>query len=160
MEEPLLKYLKSICHFGGVGTSETGTHYSDSGEIDQSQQLETKDSEAPVEEPLLKYLKSICHFGGIGTSETGTHYSDSGEIDQSQQLETKDSEAPVEEPHIPVKRTQPHLELSAGQDYESDIISDCYDKWRNCDDLAESWCYKDRYTKDCKKSCGLCEGKL
>jgi len=34
----------------------------------------------------------------------------------------------------------------------------CIDQYPNCPELAKEHCYKEKYTKDCIKSCGLCEG--
>jgi len=34
----------------------------------------------------------------------------------------------------------------------------CIDKWSNCPQLAQKWCYQDRIGKGCAKSCGLCPG--
>merc|ERR1712215_514478 len=34
----------------------------------------------------------------------------------------------------------------------------CIDQYSNCPEVAKEHCYKEEYTKDCIKSCGLCEG--
>merc|ERR1712055_761121 len=34
----------------------------------------------------------------------------------------------------------------------------CIDRWSNCPELAEKYCYDEYYGKNCAKSCGLCPG--
>jgi len=34
----------------------------------------------------------------------------------------------------------------------------CLDRWNNCHDLANDYCYEEDISAGCRKSCGLCEG--
>jgi len=34
----------------------------------------------------------------------------------------------------------------------------CRDKYSNCPEMAENYCYRENFKRDCRKSCGLCEG--
>merc|ERR1712168_905893 len=48
--------------------------------------------------------------------------------------------------------------LSGPTDGPKTTKKPCIDRWSNCPELAQKYCYDEYYGKNCAKSCGLCPG--